>query len=269
MKILIPTDFSKCANNAILYGLEIASKLGATITLLHIHYPYKVYQAYWIEDYVKMREAELEKAITVFSKKNKFKKITIHKKVEVGFPVPLICEIAEYMKADLIIMGATGKSDLATQFLGSNSLGVITQCNIPILTVPKNSKFESMTTAVFPTDFNMEISGRSLAVLYSLLSAHSTSLTILHILSQANEQPSRLNEAKISKKMAGTRHHFRYLHDTNIAQAVSNFMESLNSNLLVSVSHHHSLLRSLFFESVSTALAFRTRIPMLVLHDAR
>jgi nucleotide-binding universal stress UspA family protein len=274
MKILIPTDFSKCANNAIQYGLEIAAKSGATVTLLNVLYPFEavnnnVYQALWVEDYIKTRNVELKKVATRFSKKTEFSNIKIHEKVGIGFPVQEICQIAEDIKADLIIMGATGASDLAALFLGSNASGVITKTRIPVLIVPTKSKFQTMTTAVFPTDFDLKVSDRSLSALQTLLTAYSASLTMLHILSDEGGQPNISGEERVSKKLGGTSHYFHYLHNSNVPQAVNKFMESVHATLLISVSHDHSMLHRFFYESVSSTLAYRTRIPMLVLHDAK
>jgi nucleotide-binding universal stress UspA family protein len=273
MRILIPTDFSKCANNAIWYGFGIAARSGASVTLLHILYPFEsvnnnVYQSLWIEDYVKLRKTELEKVAAGFLQNPEFSKVKVLEMVEIGFPVQQICHVAKDIKADLIIVGATGATDLASMILGSNASGVMANTPIPVLIVPAKSKFQTMTTAVFPTDFDMKISDRSLSVLRVLLAAHSASLTVLHILDESGEQPNQKGEENVSKKLAGAPHHFHYLHDTNIPQAVSNFMESFHANLLICISHNHSLLHRIFYESVSTTLVYRTRSPMLVLHNS-
>ena len=54
--ILVPTDFSKCASNAMNFALEIAARTGASVKVLHVLYPNEgvdnnVYSAIWIDEY--------------------------------------------------------------------------------------------------------------------------------------------------------------------------------------------------------------------------
>ncbi len=272
MKILIPTDFSKCADNATRYGFEIAARTGATVTLLHVVYPYQdvnnnVYEAFWIDDYLKQRKSEIQKVVARFRRNARFSKILVEAKVEIGFPVPQICQMAEEMGADLIVIGSTGSSNLAAMFLGSNAGGVMGRTRVPVLVVPKKAVYHTSATAVFATDFKLKLSGHSLAILKKLMDAHEASVKILHIINKPGEQPDKAGEELVSKKLFGVAHHFHYLHDSDVPQAVSNFIESTEAHLLISISHDHNLLHRLFYESVTRALAHRVSIPMLVLHD--
>ncbi len=272
MKILIATDFSKCANNALRYGLEVAAKMGASVGLLHVVPPLEavdnnLYQALWMDDYIKVREAELAKLMAEMLKKTQFPSSSIQAWVKIGLPVQQICQTAKDEQADLIIMGATGASDLESLSLGSKTSGVLGHTRIPVLAIPAKSQFQTTAIAVFPTDFNIKIGQRSLVTLKALLAAHVANLTVLNIFGLGNH-PNPREEEKVSKKLGDTPHHFQYLHDTNIPQAVSNFMEAFNANLMVTISHDHSLLHRFFYESTSIALAFRIRAPTLVLHDA-
>jgi nucleotide-binding universal stress UspA family protein len=273
MKILIPTDFSKCADNAIAYGCSIAAQTGATVTLLHVLYPFEavnndVYQALWLEDYIKLRKDELKRLADELAKKTEFAHVKVEELVEIGFPVTQICKAAKDIKADLIIMGATGATDLATLFLGSNASGVLANTRIPVLTVPTKSKFHTLVTAVFPTDFNLNITEGSAKVLRDLLNTQSARLTILHINAEKGTQPNVMGEELLNEKLAYTNHYFHYVQAQDISLAVNEYIQTSGVGLLVSVSHDHGFLHRLFYESVSKNLAFRTHIPMLVLHDA-
>lgn len=37
--ILVPTDFSKCANNAMMYAMEVAKHMEAKVVALYVVYP--------------------------------------------------------------------------------------------------------------------------------------------------------------------------------------------------------------------------------------
>jgi len=60
--ILVPTDFSKCADNAMKYALEIAQRTKASITVLYVVFPNEgvnnnIYEAFFVDDYIQQRLA--------------------------------------------------------------------------------------------------------------------------------------------------------------------------------------------------------------------
>jgi len=51
-KILVPTDFSRCAANALHYAMNLATRFGAEVTVLNVIYPNEgvsnnIYNAIW------------------------------------------------------------------------------------------------------------------------------------------------------------------------------------------------------------------------------
>ena len=71
--ILVPTDFSKCANNALMYALEIAQRTGRSITVLYVVYPNEgvdnnMYDAFFVDTYVNERIDSMKKWVKKFTK---------------------------------------------------------------------------------------------------------------------------------------------------------------------------------------------------------
>ena len=71
--ILVPTDFSKCANNAMMYAVEVAQRTGASVTALYVVYPNEgidnnMYDAFFIDDYVKQRLDGMQKWVQKFAR---------------------------------------------------------------------------------------------------------------------------------------------------------------------------------------------------------
>lgn len=62
--ILVPTDFSKCANNAMMYALEVAQRTGkdcrSLCRLSEQRMDNNVYDAFWIDDYIKQRRQSMQ-----------------------------------------------------------------------------------------------------------------------------------------------------------------------------------------------------------------
>ncbi len=271
--ILVPTDFSKCANNAMMYALEVAHRTQAKIVALYVVYPNEgvdnnVYDAFWIDDYIKQRHQSMQTWAKRFAKSEQLRTVKIETECRVGFPAATIAHAAEDLNADMIIMGTTGASGLRGVLLGSVAANVLSGSKIPVLIVPKKASFRNHARFVFATDFRMHLNQHTLNILKTALNIQHTGLDVVHVFQKAGAEPKKAEEESLSKKLGNIPHTFHYLHNPNVAQAVSDFVESTNANGVVAVSHEHSLLHKLFSESISRSLAHRTTVPLLVLHDA-
>lgn len=84
--ILVPTDFSKCANNAMMYALEVAQRTRAKIVALYVVYPNEgvdnnVYDAFWIDDYIKQRRQSMQTWAKRFAKSEHLRTVKIETEV--------------------------------------------------------------------------------------------------------------------------------------------------------------------------------------------
>lgn len=271
--ILVPTDFSKCANNAMMYALEIAERTGLSITVLYVVYPNEgvdnnMYDAFFVDDYVKQRLDGMKSWVKKFTRSPHLKDVKVQIECRIGFPVSTITQTATELGASLIVMGTTGASGLRGVLLGSIAGGVISASKTPVFVVPLKASFLNKARFAFATDFKLSVSKSALQIMREMLNLQHTGLNIVHVLSEPHKHPDKRNEEAFSEKLGTIPHNFHYLHDKNVVQAIHNFLESTDCNGLVAVAHEHSLLHKLFAKSVSRSLAHHTKVPILVLHDA-
>jgi nucleotide-binding universal stress UspA family protein len=135
--------------------------------------------------------------------------------------------------------------------------------------VPQKAVFRNKARFAFATDFKLPVSQTSMQVMREMLNLQHTGLNIIHVLADPDKKPDPKHELSLSEKLGTIPHNYHYLHDKNIVQAIHNFLESTECNGLVAVAHEHSLLHKLFAKSVSRSLAHHTKVPILVLHDAK
>lgn len=271
--ILVPTDFSKCAANAMTIALKLSRETEAEVTVIHVVYPNEgvdnnMYNVFWSDQYMSEREKGLNTWIHKFRRDKENKKIKINTECRVGFPVPTICDVAAEIHADIIVMGTTGATGLRGTLLGSVAAGVMARTRHPLLSIPKKATFTNTENAVFATDFKLKLDTPSLDLLIELLRLKKSTLHFVHILDKPGMELDKAREKSISQKFGTIPHDFHYLHDRDITQAISNFLEASNAGLLVAVAHEHSLFHRLFYESITRRLAHRIGLPMLTLHDA-
>lgn len=146
-KILLPTDFSDHADEALRYALALAQTHAASLCLVHAYdiLPYTLPEGMPMVDDVQMgqlREA-LEKRLQDAAKHARDSgaaQVTTH--LATG-PAPAeIVRLANELHADLIVMGTHGRSGLTHLLLGSVTEKVVRKASCPVLTVPLREKKE-------------------------------------------------------------------------------------------------------------------------------
>lgn len=270
--ILIPTDFSKCAGNAMNFALELASRTGASVRVVHVVYPNEgvdnnVYSAIWIDDYFKQRKEDLGRWINRFKRNAAFKDIPITYDCEIGFPARTVKQIVAESEIDLVVMGTTGISGMTSTLLGSTAAGVVSSVEIPVMVIPTKADFLGHADYVLATDYEMHPNKHSVQVLKEILRVQHAGLHILHVLNKPEEEPNKTKEKAFEHHLEGLAYQFHYLHDASITQAINNYIEATQANGLVTISHHRTFLQKIFFQSKSKLLVQKIKVPILVLHD--
>jgi len=144
-KILVPTDFTKVADNAIAHAMRLAKHTGAEVYLLHV-----VAKQDEVDETRRKLELEQQRAQAMESG------IAVHKLVRIGSIFDDIGDAAAEIGADLIVMGTHGMRGM--QFLtGSRALRVITSSNVPFIVVQERSiKEGGYDSIVVPLDLHKE-----------------------------------------------------------------------------------------------------------------
>ncbi len=137
--ILCPIDFSPGSSAATTYAVELGTRLGATIHLLHV-YPLPMLAApdgglMVTPEAVAHLSEEAARATRRIAAEWKAKGAAVETHVSDGSPHVEIVRTAESLPADLIVMGTHGRSGLAHLLLGSVTEKVVRTSTIPVLTV--------------------------------------------------------------------------------------------------------------------------------------
>lgn len=142
-KILVPTDFSECAANALTHALELAGALGASVTLLHVYEPPTYVgdvvvqmpgqEGLTVSEYIR---TEARHEMERFIKQAKVPAgVQLEHRLEPGHHATALHKIAQDETFDLIVMGTHGRSGLAHAILGSVAEKLIRIAEIPVMVV--------------------------------------------------------------------------------------------------------------------------------------
>lgn len=157
--ILVPTDFSEVAQNALGHALKVADLYKNEITLLTIIDDGGILGSIFSGSNDKnelVKEAlntRLDKAIE--EAHIQYPNIKINKLIEQGKIYKVIAEVAEVGHYDSIIMGTNGASGMQ-QITGSNASRVINYANVPVVVVKEKPIGKGYKNIVLPIDLTRE-----------------------------------------------------------------------------------------------------------------
>jgi nucleotide-binding universal stress UspA family protein len=138
--ILIPTDGSELAANAVDHGIAFAKSIGAKITALTTTEPFHLFStdpkmlsdtAPIYKEHATEFAAKTLDAVAKAAKAAGVACETVH--FEEGFPYEGIIKTANSKGCDLIVMASHGRRGVSAVILGSETVKVLTHSKIPVL----------------------------------------------------------------------------------------------------------------------------------------
>lgn len=139
-RILCPVDFSEPSESALDYAVDLASKFGADVQLVHV-YQLPVYA---LPDGAMMAGPEfttkvtneLSKALDALAEKKAESGVKVETHLVEGIPYREVVRLGEELEADLVVMGTHGRTGIKHLLLGSVAERVVRSSKIPVITVP-------------------------------------------------------------------------------------------------------------------------------------
>ena len=143
-KILLPTDFSDHANEALRYATQLAQTHAASLCLVHAYdlLPYA------LPDGPIMDERQLETVRVAFQKQLEQLRqaaeargiARVETQLLQGPASSEIVRVASEQHFDLIVMGTHGRTGLSHLLIGSVTEKVVRRAPCPVLTIPLREK---------------------------------------------------------------------------------------------------------------------------------
>lgn len=164
-KILVPTDFSEVAINALNVAVKIAKRTSSEIVLLNaLDYSAHIDQMYmggvtptYLNDVygdLKVKsDSKLKEVVESYSESG----VNISFANKAGFLKDAIAQVLEEETIDLIVMGSKGSTGLEEVFVGSNAEKVVRFASCPVLVVGKGERDIEIENIMFAFDFEEEV----------------------------------------------------------------------------------------------------------------
>ena len=141
-RVLLPTDFSGCANYALSYAASIARATGATIICVHVVEPIVPAVGYTglaepmpIADISEQLEDSAERELPLLAECEEFNGLDVDEVIVHGDAAAEIVRVAAEREVDLIVVSSHGRTGLGRILFGSTAEAVVRHASCPVLVV--------------------------------------------------------------------------------------------------------------------------------------
>lgn len=277
-KILLPTDFSENAYNAINYAIELYKGEPCEFFILHSYYlpgysENNLLSLVPTDEKLKEVKERAEKKMETLKVLVRFNDFNNNHKLHFlnvfGSFNTVLKNSVEMEDIKLIIMGTRGETDDRNAILGSNAVNAMEKIrNCPVLTIPGDFIFKDLNEIVFPTSFKIHYKENELATLIEISQLTNSPIRILHVkkdrkLSKEQEE----NKVLLNQILEATSFTHHELFNLNLQEGVRCFAQSRASEMIAFINKKHSFFGSVFSNPMVKDLGNNANVPILALHN--
>lgn len=272
-KILVPTDFSDGAFNALLHAIHHARAAEATIAVVHAFLMPPTGTAVMV-DITELLQKNAEDSLAQLRKK--IEKLEVARGIDISYHAKhgtvndVLERSASKMGIDLVVMGTQGASGITEKFLGSNAAAAARNLKTPVIAIPAEKPFKPIDKIVIATDLKKVNNPQLFELVNTLAEKHGAIVRFLHVRQlgeQFDQGESAAYKQQVAASFSGVDPVFTFIFENDIEEGLSDALEKEGADLLVVVRKERGFFQSLFHSSVSQQLVNEAALPVLVLKD--
>lgn len=266
-KIIIPTDFSDCAKNAVEMGFEIAKKLDSSVHFIHVLRTPVDWKHLRKEQEKNFPETlhEIGHVKGEFMKLEQFgKMVDVKTKCTLIYDNGDLYHNIEKEEGDLIVMGSHGANGVKEIF-GSNTQLVVRHSKIPVLIVKSITLTTNITNIVFASNWEGNIQSQ-LEIIIAFTKKLAVKLHLLYVNLPDDYKDVYEIESNMKENMRAFKdvNYTMNVYDSiNEEQGIVQFAETIDADLIGMITHGKSGFKQLVSPSITESLVNHSSIPIL------
>ncbi|MFT4832045.1 MAG: nucleotide-binding universal stress UspA family protein [Psychroserpens sp.] len=275
--ILIPTDFSANALNAISYAVKFFKYQRCDMYLMHA-YADEVYSnsgdlptsdfGVFKDEIKKKVDGALEKLLEKTNEispnpRHQYKSLSVF-----GSLIDSANDFVDEMNIDIVVMGTKGETNDQKLTFGSHTLQVLKYVQCPVLAIPENYEYIKPKKILFPTDYMVPYKRRELKLLCDLACSYRSEIHFLY-LTKFEKLARRQEDNKIFLEGALQELTliFEIVDSEERTDTIQKYIEINDIHLLVMVNSRHSFLENILYQSTIDQLGLAIKVPFLVMQN--
>lgn len=273
-QILVPTDFSAPAANALNYALHLADLVGASVKVLHVYTFIPNPTAPFVETYAPPTD-DLEKiykermatflgdAVKTYPTKS-----NISSEVVAGFAADEIIEQSQKDGCSLVVMGMTGENFILKRLFGTISQKVAHEASCLVLLIPANAKFKAIERIMYATNHESIEKGllQEAVNIAEMLRAVVHFVNINEYVTEPSSLQDKLFEELFEDTESKIAFEFHAIHSLDIIGELNNYASLHQISLMAFATKQRGWFASLFHSSLTDEMAEHAKLPLLILH---
>lgn len=276
--ILLPTDFSSNARNAIDYALLLLEKEDCVFYILNA---FEVGASGLSSTVGKAKNTRLYLAIKKESERNTNRlleelksknKNPLHQFEGLSISDSLLNAIGRTtldFGISYVIMGTKGSSGIKEVFMGSNTVSIIKNINFcRIIAVPEDYTFNIPHEIGFATNFEYAYSKAELEPLLDLVKLWDSEIVMLHVETDKKLTVDQQNQKQLLMEyLDGSAIRFVEVKAASgVSETITTFIsQNKDLEMIAMLNYEHNFFQKLLRENVVKRVAFHSAVPFLVI----
>ena len=272
--IIVPTDFSPIATNAMNFAADMALNINASLMFLHV---YQVPVSMTDVPVVMVSTEELKK-----SSESKLKeiqdalthttsgKIKIYSEARMGDVSDELEDVCKSIRPFAVIMGTRGASGVERVLFGSTTLTTIRHLTWPVIVVPPGKEYGTGIKKIgFACDFDKVIETTPIQFIKNMVKEFEAELHVLNVDHDGKHfKPETPDESlMLHALLQDLNPNYHFIDNVNIEEGINEFVDKNNIDLLITIPKKHKLLDSLFKKSNTKQLVTQSHVPVMCVHE--
>ncbi|QMU26663.1 universal stress protein [Adhaeribacter radiodurans] len=268
--ILVPTDFSETATNALQYAAAIASQVkGKLIIATIINLPVAPVLSEVINPSLVSLEEDYNKELSRLAENLREKcnhQFEVETICQYGFLLADLNEIVKAEAVDLVVMGTKGATNLLDKLVGTNTSEYIKMATCPVLVIPSGATYTGIKNIAYASDFESE-EKIVLQQLFGIAEPFQAQVAIVNV--QTNYQldivPDKEIIQDIKKNFPDKNFRFAQVQKSKVVAGLYEFIQENPVEVLAVAIQQQGVVEDLFHSSISKQLVQQTKLPLLTL----
>lgn len=272
--IIVPTDFSPVAANAMHYAIDMARTVNASILLMHV---YQVPVSFTDTPIVLVSIEELRKGAEeqVQKLKSEVEHLTsgtlkVYTETRLGNVTDELENLCNKINPFAVVMGTKGASGMERILFGSNTLTAIKHLTWPVICVPPGKTYgHGIRKVGFACDFKDVVKTTPTRWIMDFVKEFGAELEVLnvdyhnrHFKPETPEQSILLHTLLEEAKPT-----YHFIEHADIEDGINDFAEKNNLDLIITIPKKHRLLEGVFKPSSTKQLVYQSHVPVMCVHE--
>ncbi|MCA0130989.1 universal stress protein [Winogradskyella alexanderae] len=268
-RILVPTDFSEQAENALKVAAMLAKPNNAEIYLLHMM-EIPMQQIDPINAHSDVPEALFfmklaHKKFEDLMDSDFLEGITVHETVKADLTFNEIKEACKEFNIDMIVMGSHGAKGIKEMFVGSNAEKVVRTSEVPVLVIKNKHQSFIVNDFVFASDFKND-NRETYKQAVQFAESFGARIHLLMVNTASNFITTIEAKERIHDFISGQsfdNYSINIYNDISVEQGILNFSKDVNADLIGISTHGRQGIAHFFNGSISEDLVNHAKRPVI------